>query len=380
LFFSADKALEARKRGDKAGLCKEQIVPSDTMVMSEIDAIVSLNPAAIHVVTACLSYGVPAFLNLEEHGVRLEQDALINANGKVIREGDWITVSSKYKHIYVGKARFIPARFQRFLEGEQLELSESDHNMFLEMKDAYKTYQDLVTRLTTSEISSPEELERMVRNHLKNEPVKAVKFMNSWYDDHAVSYVERILESPPGSHKNQHDLFNLLSIDRKKDCFDRISHICLQQHKQGFSAGFFMAGRFLSTELPVSFWMQFSTQQILFMFNEWILYQKYQQVLHEAGERNLNRATRQILTIGLGNIPLTPGSLKVFLPLKLTRPGWSLMEHLIGVNHDPQLTEMIILLSSPYRMFIDFSQPWSFARFEKLCLASGIPVPGEEEI
>ena len=40
--------------------------------MQKVSAICSLSPAAIHVVTAAQNLGIPALLNLEEEGARLD--------------------------------------------------------------------------------------------------------------------------------------------------------------------------------------------------------------------------------------------------------------------------------------------------------------------
>ncbi|GAG23172.1 unnamed protein product, partial [marine sediment metagenome] len=53
IFFTAEAAMQAKKRGDKVCFCKKNFVPGDTVVMREVDAIISLTSAAIHVVTIC---------------------------------------------------------------------------------------------------------------------------------------------------------------------------------------------------------------------------------------------------------------------------------------------------------------------------------------
>jgi hypothetical protein len=49
-------------------------------------------------------------------------NTLVNENNMTIQEGDWITVSSKRHAIYLGKADYKPARFQKYLEGHKLEM------------------------------------------------------------------------------------------------------------------------------------------------------------------------------------------------------------------------------------------------------------------
>ena len=75
------------KRADKCLRYQaSKFIPEDTIVLSEMDAILSMTPAAIHVVTACRGYGIPAFLSLEENGIRMEGNSLVNQDGLRIEE------------------------------------------------------------------------------------------------------------------------------------------------------------------------------------------------------------------------------------------------------------------------------------------------------
>ena len=69
VYFTGEAALKAKSMGEKVCLCKTTFVPTDTVVMREMDAIISLTSAAIHVVTICHSLGIPALLSLEKNGV-----------------------------------------------------------------------------------------------------------------------------------------------------------------------------------------------------------------------------------------------------------------------------------------------------------------------
>ena len=115
VYFTGDSALHAKTRGEKVCLCKKTFVPTDTVVMREVDAIISLTSAAVHVVTICQSLGIPALLNLERHGVGLHAGGLVNSAGCMINEGDWITISSRRRTIYQGQAKFTPARLLRYM-------------------------------------------------------------------------------------------------------------------------------------------------------------------------------------------------------------------------------------------------------------------------
>ncbi len=375
VFFSAEKAIEAKKTGANVCLCKDQFVPADTMVMSEIDAILSLNPAAIHVVTACLSYGVPAFLNLEDYHVKLENNQLKNSKGLCINEGDWITISSKYQTIYLGKARFIPARFERYLKGELIKLSEEDELLFIRMAAAYKEYTEIIKSLATSDITNLKDLIKVIRTDLKNEPVKAAKFMNSWYDTNRVYYITQVMLSGLGMHKDQSELYNLLSTERKIDFFKKAIEQCATSNLAGFKAGAFMLGRFLAVPHPVAFWRAFYSTELIYMLNEILLHEKYQQLLYDVGERNLSRAKSTILTDGLGDVNLNPGMLKKLVSLKLSKPDWHNLNSLSIKQADKQLQEYLTLLQQPYSEFFDYEKPWSISTLQRICKEENLEIP-----
>lgn len=380
VFFSKEKAIQAKKKGDNVCLCKDQFFPADTMIMSEVDAILSLNPAAIHVVTACLSYGVPAFLNLENYHVRLEGNKLINQSNMEIQEGDWITISSKYQKIFLGKAEFTPARFRRYLNGEKLVLNQNEAEMYRQMAAAFYEYEAIVESLDTSDITNLNDLIKVIRTDLKSEPVKASKFMNTWFDANTQYYLSQVFKSTLGMHKDQHEVYNLLSTERKIHFFKQAIEFCKTEKVSGYLAGSFMLGRFLSIHHPVSFWKSFYSGEILLMLNEYIRFEKYLEVLNEVGERNLNRARNILLDKELPQTRIHPGSCKHLINLKLSNPDWTAIESLIEDHMDEQLPELIALLKKPYLTFYDPENNWSWNSLIKICETEKLPVPNPQDV
>lgn len=381
IFFSAAKALEAKKHGDKIVICKESFVPSDTLVMGEVNAILSLTPAAIHVVTACRSYGVPAFLNLEKYGVKLVDRKLINGNGLVIKEGDWVTISSKKQKIFIGIADYKPARFQHYLEGDELEMNEKEKRVFVNMAKAFKVYDELVENLQLEQIVKLDELIKLVRSNLRKKPEKAASFLNSWFDTNLEIYLEQILESELGTHQDQHKLYKMLSLERKIRLFEEIIPICRKRGIKGFSAGSFMLGRFLCISHPVKFWNSFSDEAIARMLNEYILFEKYMNVLNLVGEREVNRARNKILNEGLGNINLKTGDAMIFITLKLSRKDLkNIEENAIQDGFDRETVLLIELLLKPFGAFYNYDAGWSLTNLEKLCEEASLPLPASSDI
>ncbi len=376
IYFSAAKALEAKQRGETVGFCKDEFVPSDTVVMSEVDAIISLNPAAIHVVTACLRYGVQAFLNLEKYGISLESNYLINKQKHIIKEGDWITLNSNNKTIYHGKAKMRPARLQQYINGEHIKLDKEKEQTFKKLADAYTNYQEIVEHLKANKKAGFNELIKIYRN----EKDKSKPFINNWFEENTNEYVSQILNCELGSHQEQQAIFLLLNLENKIAFFKKIIPVCINKELRGYTAGSFMLGRFLTLMLPIKFWKSFSEDEILFMLNETVLFEKYIHILYEVGERNLSKARHKILQHGLKNIKLQNFNIKNFTTLKLTFKNWDKISKNKLAQYDTDLLILINRLKQTFGELYDYTKPWSFSKLEKICKDEGIEIPKETDL
>ncbi len=379
IYFSMSKALEAKRRGEKVCLCKENFVPSETILMGELDAIMSMNPLAIHVVTACLGYGIPAFINLEKYGMSLHENSISNTAGMIIHEGDWITVSSKHHCIYFGKANFKPARFQKYLEGKPLEMESKEEKVFINMAKAYAAYQDILSTLKTEEAMTLTDLVKLIRNDYDDWPQKAVEFVNGWFDSHRDYYCTEILKSGLGSHLDQHKIYSLLTTDRKILFFRDVLRICRKDKLRGFTAGAFMLGRFVCQPHPCLFWRAYDAPGILFLLNEYILFEKYMQVLSEFGERHLNRTKNKILTDDLSSISLNSLEPDLFITLKLIAPDWQDIESGILPEHDKDTRLLITMLKRPYGVLFQYDVPWSLDKLRSACDAEKLNIPEPQD-
>ena len=380
IYFSMVKALEAKKKGEKVCLCKENFIPSETIFMGELDAILSMNPLAIHVVTACLGYGIPAFINLKNHHMSLAENAISNDAGIIIHEGEWITVSSKHHCIYIGKANYKPARFQKYLEGKSLEMEEKEEKVFINMAKAYGYYQEILDTLKTEEAMTLPDLVKLIRNDFDQHPQKAVEFVNGWFDAHMDYYCTEILKSGIGSHLDQHKIYSLLSTERKILFFRSMIRLCRKDKLGGFSAGAFMLGRFLCQPHPLAFWRAFDSPGIVFLLNEHILFGKYMQVLSEFGERHLNRTKNKLLMDDLSTITLSSLESDLFITLKLCSPDWQDIEARIQPEHDKDTRYLITLLKRPYGAFFNYDHPWSFNKLQSICIAEKMEIPDRKSI
>jgi hypothetical protein len=310
----------------------------------------------------------------------LGENAISYNSGITIHEGDWITVSSRHHCIYIGKAHYKPARFQKYLEGTTFEMEEKEEKVFVNMARAYRSYQEILNTLNTEEAMSLPDLVKLIRNDYDHQPQKAIEFVNGWFDAHMEYYYTEILKSGIGSHLDQHKIYNLLTTGRKILFFKNMIRLCLKDRLSGFSAGAFMLGRFLCQTHPLSFWKAFESSGIVFLLNEHILFEKYMEVLSEFGERRLNRTNNKLLTDDLSNITLPSMDPGLFITLKLCSPDWDNIEALISQEHDKETRHLITLLRRPYGMLFDYDLPWSFGKLQSICTAEEVKMPDPKSI
>ena len=365
LCFSAQKAQELKKNGTAVCLCQERFVPEDTITLGEIDAILSMTPAAIHVVTACRGYGIPALMNLQSYGIRKEGNCLINADGLRLNELDAVTISSKHQTIYKGVADFKPARFTKYMNGSPVKLEPDEVQFFEEMKKAYSKYQSIVTSDKAALISDINKLARLIRCDLQDKPETARNIVNTWYSDNADLYIKQVLESKMGDHQDQSRVFNLLSNDRKVDFFRRASSKCLENGLNGLKAGSFMLGRFVAKPLPTSIWNLLSDKTVAFLLNEYVLYEKYLHVLEEVGEIKLARAHSKIETEGIDNMIINNFDLYIFITLLDSTHDWAnVARELELMEHQDNTHLLVEKLSHPIDEIFDTTKSWVLYEIE----------------
>lgn len=369
LCFSVASANKMKSQGYNVCLCRERFTPEDTIVLNEVDSILSMTPAAIHVVTACRGYGIPAFLDLSLYGVKIIDNKLVNNEGMTISEHDWITVSSKKHCIYSGKANFTPARFRQYLDDDNFTFTdEKEEKVFTRLKPAYEKYQQIINSTKVNYINDINSLARIISYDLNQDPERAAIIVNTWYNLNSALYQNQVLESKMGSHNEQSRVFNLLDIDKKIDFFKNIIIKCIKENLSGLEAGSFMLGRFLAKPLPKSFWEAFLPNEIAFMLNEYVLYEKYLTVLQEVGETKLTRTSSKIISEGLHELEIKNFDYYTFIPLMNLKVNWSNVIRNVNLLSNKQDNTLIFIetLSKPISDVFNMDQYWVRSKVEKL--------------
>lgn len=380
IFFSGEAALTAKLQGDKVCLCKKTFVPTDTVVMREMDAILSLTSAAVHVVTICQSLGIPALLNLEKNEVDLAGNTLKNSAGEELREGDWITISSRRHTVYQGCAKYRPARLLRYMQGEPVEMEPGEEKVFASVAYAYRYYQQLVRGLAVDQDATLHEVMRLVNFEFRDKPEEARKLVNGWFDERETVYADEVLKSDIGDHLAQSNVFEMLTLDRKIRFFKLALARCEPERISGYDAGAFMLGRFLSQRYPVAFWKRFRAEEIARLLNEWVLFEKYMQLLHQVGERRLLQARKAILKGGLEELLLHAGNVRSLITLKLSGIPLAEVRRTLPPDGDPQCSSVIELLELPYKSFYEFGAEWSVGELKKICAAENLRLPSPDDV
>jgi len=383
LVFSVDEAAAAPQGGEQAAviLAKGRFAPQDAIDMQKADGICSLSPAAIHVVTTAQNLGIPALLNLEQDGVRIDaaRRCLVNARGREIREGDWVTISSRNRTLYAGRAVFAPARLLRLMAGEPVELTAAERPRFEQLATCYREYRRILENVDASGFESLQDLGHAIRyGELRDHAARARQFVNECFDQRPEGLVQRLLETTLGTHLINLTAFELLTDDRKVRLFQMAAEVCRQRALSGYRAGAFVIGSFVDPRFPIAFWERFHPPEVAYLISEWTLHQKYLGVLDVIGEKKVSRAKDLILAGGLNAVPALAAAM-AFIHLKLSRVELEEVRRAVPDGSDPQTAEILDLLLRPFSAFFDFRDRYSVSGLVRICEAEGIPVPGPDD-
>jgi len=385
VYFASERVAHGHREPDEANviLVKARFEPTDAIIMQTVQGICSLSPAAIHVVTTAQTLGIPALLDLEKDGVRLGRDGrtLVNRDGRCLTEGDWVTISSRQKTLYVGKAVFAPARLLRFMDGEEVPFGPGEREKFELLATYYREYRHLLENATASEFASLQDLGHAVRSgSILGEPPEIAAFVDRCFDANRDQLVERLFDTTLGMHLSNQTAFRLLSVERQAALLGAAVRAGRSKGRAGYQAGAFVIGCLVAPDGPVEFWRLLGPDEVGLLLNEWVLYQKYREILSDVGERKLNLAKGVILSHGLGSLRVHLGLVKPFAPLKLSGVDLAAVRADLPPDAEPETAAVVDLLRRPFREFFDFDRPGDRARLAQLCAAVGRPVPGPDDV
>jgi len=384
LYFSAAKAQQARKErsGENVILTKDRFHPTDAVEMQMVSGICSLSPAAIHVVTAAQNLGIPALLNLEEDGVRIdpERRLLINRDGLSLREGDWITISSRLKILYIGKAVYAPARLLRFMAGEKVDLAPAERKRFESLADYYRGYRRILEGAAAAEFESLQDLGHSVRfGRLSTDPSRA-DFVNKCFDINREKLVRRLFDVTLGTHLINLTAYELLTPERQVMLLRSALAHCRQKGLFGYQAGAFVIGSLIKPDARAAFWESFNPPEVARLINEWVLHQKYLNVLDDFGERRVSKAKDFILSHGLRPLRVHKDLVAEFMTLKLSRVDLAEVRQALAESFDPQTGEVVDFLLRPFAEFYDYADPRSVDALKRICRIEDLPVPDPGDV
>jgi hypothetical protein len=384
LYFSTERARQAKEEKGVGPvlLVKERFAPQDAVDMQQVDGICSLSPAAIHVVTAAQNLGIPALLNLEEAGLRIDAEnrRLVNREGRQAREGDWMTISSRMRTLFEGRALFAPARLLRFMAGEKVPLSAGERPRFERLARDYREYR------TIAESAGPEDFQGLqdlghaiLYGQLSRDPGRAGRLVNHAFDLRPEGMAAQLLGSTLGTHAIVRKAYERLTPERRVRLLREAIALCRLKGVSGYQAGSFVVGSLVEPESPIAFWKRFAPAEIAFLANEWVLHEKYLRLLEDVGERKVNRAREIILSRGLTSLPLPATAASGFIRLKLGRLDLDAVLGSLPEGADPQTVQLLTALQAPYGSLCDYSSLWDMTRLDEICREEGLSRPGPED-
>lgn len=378
-YFEIQDAVAAKRKGEKVILIRDTFVPTDTIVMEQMDGIVSLGPAAIHIITNSQRIGVPALINIGNGGATLgsKNGPLCNSSGLEIRKGDAVTISSRQQKLFKGEARFSPSKLALLVQGKPLRPLEEENEDFQIGARAFFEYQTLANNANTIDFRK---LLQQVKFDFSKDTARAQQAVRNWFETNMDAYLEEVFKSNLGDHRDHGIIFQSLSLEQKVRLLKAALKKCAREKICGYYAGSFVLGNYLVLTQPIAFWKSFTPAEIAMLINEWILHEKYIYVLSSVGEREVSRARKMILTVGLGSIIIHRGSVGSFMTLKLGKINLRDVAVNIPDWYDPQTLEVVNILQNPYSFFFDFTKPWDKSKLEKLCKEENVSIPKPNDI
>jgi hypothetical protein len=116
------------------------------------------------------------------------------------------------------------------------------------------------------------------------------------------------------------------------------------------------------------------------LLNEWVLFEKYMQLLHNVGERKVLQARKKILKEGLDELLLHPGNVRSLISVKLSGVPLDEVRGSLPPGSDPQSANVVELLQLPYKSFYDFGTEWSVGELKRMCAAENLPLPAPGDV
>ncbi len=107
--FTADEAEEWAKRGEKVILVRNETSPEDVHGMHAAQAILTAKGGMTsHAALVARGWGKCCIVGCSDLNINVARKE-VNVNGRVVREGDWITLNGTKGRVYEGKLNLLPA-------------------------------------------------------------------------------------------------------------------------------------------------------------------------------------------------------------------------------------------------------------------------------
>ena len=152
---------------------------------------------------------------------------------------------------------------------------------------------------------------------------------------------ERLFEATLGSHYINLAAYRLLTPDRRIGLLKDVLALCREKGVTGYQAGAFVIGSLVEPGAEAAFWTAFEPREIAGLLSEWLVHQKYLNVLDAVGERRVNRARSVILAQGLAAVQIHRGWAVEFEGLRSSGVDFDEVRRHVGEGYDPQTAELL---------------------------------------
>ncbi len=243
VFFSNEAALAAYRQGERElVLIKEGFNPATDLTAQECcSGLCALGNAVVHTRQWAWANNIPCLFDLERAGLGFKDGVLHSPDNVVVREGDWVTISSKKATLYLGKAVKKQNSLMSLYAGKAVEFESPDDERYLtRLLACYREYKRLLGEINIEHINDLFALRDYVRKHEREkDQTKVRQIVNGWIRDHLQSFVHDVLHLGFGDHINVKPIFQ--AMDRELLYLFYSEAVKLRLPNPGFSVlGFFL--------------------------------------------------------------------------------------------------------------------------------------------
>ncbi|MBN2401022.1 MAG: hypothetical protein JXN64_01355 [Spirochaetes bacterium] len=216
-YFSNEAVLSAYKQGERELiLIKEGFDPAADLAAQECcSGLCALGNAVVHTRQWAWANNIACLFDLERVGLKFNQGELHCPGNIIVREGDWVTISSKNATLYLGRAVQKRNSLMSLYAGEAVDFESDDDRRYLnKLLACYREYKSLLGEIDVEHIDDLSSLRDYIRKHEREQnQIKVRNIANRWIRGHLQGFVQDVLHLGFGDHINVKPIFQAMEQD-----------------------------------------------------------------------------------------------------------------------------------------------------------------------